>query len=64
MAELYDYRIVMNTGVAVTWGLPDHGDPYPDITSDMGMGVTISLSNMKLPQLHITLAAWGSLDMS
>ena len=31
-------------------------------TSDMGMGVTISLSDMRLPQLHITLAVMmGSL---
>ena len=43
------------------WGPPEYGDPHPDITSDMGMGVTISLSDMRLPQVHITLAVWGSL---
>ena len=45
------------TGVAVIWGPPDYGD----ITSNMGMRVTISLNDMRLPQLHITLAVWESL---
>ena len=49
-----------HTGVAVIWGPPDYGDPHPNITSDIGMGVTISLSDMRLPQVPITLAVWGS----
>ena len=39
------------------WGPPDYGDPHP---SDIRMGVTISLSDMRLPLVTITLAVWGS----
>ena len=48
------------TGVAVIWGPPSYGDPHPHIASDMGMGVTISLSDMRFPNVPITLAVWGS----
>ena len=48
------------TGVAVIWGPPDYGHPRPSITSDIGTGVTISLSDMRFPHLPTTLAVWGS----
>ena len=51
---------VMSSGVAVIWGPPDYGDPHANITSDIGMGVIISLSDMRLPRVPITLAVWGS----
>ena len=41
-------------------GTPDYGDPHPNITSDMRMWVTISLTDMRLLHLPITLAVWGS----
>ena len=40
---------------------PVYGDPHPNITSDIDMGVTISLGDMRLPQLPITPVVWGSL---
>ena len=49
-----------DTGVAGIWGPPDYGDPRPNITSDIGTGVTISLSDMRLPVVPIALAVWGS----
>ena len=50
----------VTTGVAGIWGPPDYGDPRPNITSDIGTGVTISLSDMRLPVVPIALAVWGS----
>ena len=35
-----------STGVAGIWGPPDYGDPRPNITSDIGTGVTIFLSDI------------------
>ena len=52
--------ILIGTGVAGIWGPPDYGDPRPNITSDIGTGVTISLSDMRLPVVPIALAVWGS----
>ena len=52
-----------STGVARIWGPPDYGDPRPNITSDIGTGVTISLSDMRLPIVPIALAVWGSLAL-
>ena len=48
------------TGVAGIWGPPDYGGPRPNITSDIGTGVTISLSDMRLTVVPIALAVWGS----
>ena len=53
-------NILCDTGVAVIWGPPGYGDPRPNIASDIGMGVTISLSDMRLPIVPITLVVWGS----
>ena len=53
-------KFLDNPGVAGIWGPPDYGDPRPNITSDIGMGVTISLSDMRLPVVPIALAVWGS----
>ena len=47
-------------GVAVIWGPPSFGDPHPNIASDIGTGVTISLSDIRSPHVPITLAVWGS----
>ena len=52
---------VTAAGVAVIWGSPVYGDPHPQITSVLGMGVPISLSDMSLPQGLKTLGVWGSL---
>ena len=55
--------VCYHTGVVAIWGPPDYGDPHPYITSDMGMGVTISLSDMRLPQVHITLGIPGDIGI-
>ena len=52
--------LVQGSGVAVIWGPPDYGDPRPHIARDIGMGITISLSDMGTPQVPITLVVWGS----
>ena len=41
------------------WGPHDHGDPYPDITNDMGMGVIISLSDTRLPPAPHNTSSMG-----
>ena len=51
---------IIASGVAGIWGPPDYGDPRPNITSYIGTGVTISLSDMRLPVVPIALAVWGS----
>ena len=40
-------------------GTPDYGDPRPNITSDIGTGVTISLSDMRLPVVPSSMGIPG-----
>ena len=55
------YPSLVLTGVAGIWGPRVYEDPRPRITSILGVGIPISLSDMSLPQCLKTLGVWRPL---